>query len=95
MEDNMENVRIYYIKKIDFFKNIMNLTVDNKTYSIDVSTVSSKLTDADQRQKTNFEISPSGYGIHWPEIDEDLSIDGLIGKKNAVERRPSHRHEIV
>ena len=22
---------------------------------------------------------PSGYGIHWPLIDEDLSIDGLLG----------------
>jgi hypothetical protein len=26
----------------------------------------------------NFEISPSGYGIHWPDLDEDLSIDGMI-----------------
>jgi Protein of unknown function (DUF2442) len=26
----------------------------------------------------NFEVSPSGYGIHWPELDEDLSIDGMI-----------------
>jgi hypothetical protein len=25
-----------------------------------------------------FEVSPSGYGIHWPELDEDLSIDGMI-----------------
>jgi len=24
-------------------------------------------------------VSPSGYGIHWPELDEDLSVDGLIG----------------
>ena len=23
-------------------------------------------------------VSPSGYGIHWPELDEDLSIDGMI-----------------
>ena len=33
---------------------------------------------ADQRTKANFELSPSGYGIHWPELDEDLSIDGMI-----------------
>ena len=30
-------------------------------------------------ERNNFEVSPSGYGIHWPLIDEDLSIDGLIG----------------
>ena len=23
-------------------------------------------------------LSPSGYGIHWPELDEDLLIDGLL-----------------
>jgi len=26
-----------------------------------------------------FEISPSGYGIHRPFLDEDISIDGLLG----------------
>ena len=34
-----------------------------------------KATDA-QRQQTV--LSPGGYGIHWPLIDEDLSISGLI-----------------
>jgi hypothetical protein len=33
--------------------------------------------------RENFEISPSGYGIHWPDVDEDLSIDGLIGVTHA------------
>jgi hypothetical protein len=28
--------------------------------------------------KANFQLSPWGYGIHWPEVDEDLSIDGMI-----------------
>lgn len=31
---------------------------------------------ADQRQ--NFEISPSGYGVHWPDLDEDISIKSFI-----------------
>ena len=30
----------------------------------------------DQRQRA--ELSPGGYGIHWPLIDEDLSIGGLV-----------------
>ena len=25
------------------------------------------------------ELSPGGYGIHWPLLDEDLSIGGLVG----------------
>ncbi|MBK6354899.1 MAG: DUF2442 domain-containing protein [Saprospiraceae bacterium] len=28
----------------------------------------------------NFIISPSSYGIHWPIIDEDISIQGLQKK---------------
>ena len=37
-----------------------------------------RLASADERTKMNFEVSPSGYGIHWAELDEDLSIDGMI-----------------
>lgn len=32
---------------------------------------------ADERHKA--ELSPGGYGIHWPSLDEDLSIGGLVG----------------
>ena len=38
---------------------------------------------ASQENKERFEISPAGYGIHWPDVDEDLSIDGLIGTKHS------------
>jgi hypothetical protein len=33
---------------------------------------------ASQSQRQLFEVSPSGYGIHWPEIDEDLAITPLL-----------------
>jgi len=32
---------------------------------------------ADERRQAEF--SPGGYGIHWPSLDEDLSIGGLVG----------------
>jgi len=31
---------------------------------------------ADERRRA--ELSPGGYGIHWPVLDEDLSIGGLV-----------------
>lgn len=37
-----------------------------------------KLSDAAKEQLENYEISPSGYGIHWPDIDEDLSVLGFL-----------------
>ena len=36
-----------------------------------------KINTSDEERNT-YEISPSGYGIHWSLIDEDLSIDGLL-----------------
>lgn len=45
---------------------------------VDLKVVSSKLLDASEGQRNFYWISPSGYGIHWPLIDEDLSIEKLL-----------------
>ena len=29
-------------------------------------------------ERANFQISSAGYGIHWPDLDEDISVEGLI-----------------
>ena len=46
---------------------------------VELSELSPVLQNASDGRKNPFEISPSGYGIHWPLLDEDLSIDGLLG----------------
>jgi hypothetical protein len=28
--------------------------------------------------RDTIEVSPAGYGLHWPLVDEDLSIDGIL-----------------
>ena len=37
------------------------------------------LAAATTEQRCNAELSPGGYGIHWPLLDEDISIGGLVG----------------
>ncbi len=37
-----------------------------------------RLLRATEKQRRNWQISGGGYGIHWPEIDEDLSTEGLL-----------------
>lgn len=37
-----------------------------------------RLANATQKQLQNFVISPGGYGIHWPDIDEDISIKAFL-----------------
>jgi len=37
-----------------------------------------RLLDASPDQRRNWRISGGDYGIHWPDIDEDLSSEGLL-----------------
>ncbi len=66
------------VANVRFEKYYLLLTVDGREHRIDLRQHSKKLALAGERTKMNFEVSPSGYGIHWPELDEDLSIDGMI-----------------
>jgi hypothetical protein len=34
--------------------------------------------DATPEQRRNWQISGAGYAIHWPDVDEDLSTEGLL-----------------
>ncbi|MGB8643611.1 MAG: DUF2442 domain-containing protein [Anaerolineae bacterium] len=36
-------------------------------------------------ERANFEISGAGYGIHWPDLDEDIGIEGLVLGKRSTE----------
>jgi hypothetical protein len=37
-----------------------------------------RLLNATAKERSKFEILGGGAGIHWPEIDEDLSVEGLL-----------------
>jgi hypothetical protein len=68
---------------VRFEGDMMILTIDGQERRFQVSDISPTLQQASERERNIFEISPSGYGIHWPLLDEDLSIDGLLGVVHA------------
>jgi len=70
--------KYHHIRNVRFEKHYLLVKVDGREYQIDLRKHSKMLASADERTKMNFEVSSSGYGIHWPELDEDLSIDGMI-----------------
>lgn len=37
-----------------------------------------RLLHATTAQRSNWETAGGGYGIHWPDLDEDLSTEGLL-----------------
>lgn len=56
-----------------------------------------RLAKATASQRKKFELIGGGEGIHWPDIDEDLSIDGLLvgwhpGSKSTRARRKGSSH---
>jgi hypothetical protein len=70
----------YSIENISFKNTFMWITIDAVSHKIDLNVVSAKLKNADDVQRNLYKISPSGYGIHWSLIDEDLSVEGLLRK---------------
>lgn len=80
-------MKVHDIEKIRFEGNLLIIVVDGMKHEFELSNISKRLTDASEFERQNFEVSPSGYGIHWPLIDEDLSIDGLLGIKHLPARK--------
>ena len=37
-----------------------------------------RLLNATAEQRSGWKVAGAGYGIHWPELDEDLSTEGLL-----------------
>lgn len=48
-----------------------------------------RLLHATTAERAKFELLGGGIGIHWPEVDEDLSVEGLLRGIRA----PTHRSE--
>lgn len=68
----------HQISNLRFDKNQLVLRVDEKEIKIDLAKISLKLLNASEVERSIFKVSPSGYGIHWPLIDEDISVNELL-----------------
>ncbi|MGH9784521.1 MAG: DUF2442 domain-containing protein [Terriglobia bacterium] len=47
-----------------------------------------RLSEATPAQRANFRLIGTGQGIHWPDVDEDLSVEGLLRGTPAPRPRP-------
>ena len=59
--------------------------VDGRVISVPLAW-SWRLSEATPAQRANFRLIGTGQGIHWPEIDEDISVEGMLHGVPA--RRP-------
>jgi len=77
------------IKDIQVTENtITAYLIDGRTISVPL-VWSWRLTEATPEQRANYEIIGDGHGIHWPDVDEDISAEGML--YGAPAPRPKHQ----
>ncbi|MCG3209176.1 MAG: hypothetical protein FOGNACKC_02795 [Anaerolineae bacterium] len=80
---------------------IINVTVTDDTLAVDLEDGRSiaipigwypRLAYGSPAERANFQISGAGYGIHWPDLDEDIGVAGILqGKKSSESQRSFER----
>ena len=73
--------------------NLIVSLMDGRTISVPLAWYP-RLLNATPKQRRNWQIAGGGYGIHWPDIDEDLNTEGLLRGAPAPRRvlkKPSAR----
>lgn len=63
---------------VKFHDNFMFVYLEDGQYvSVPVTTYK-RLREATPEQRAKVEVSPRGMSLHWEELDEDLSVSGLV-----------------
>ena len=63
---------------------------DGRTISVPVDWYP-RLTHATVEERANWRIIGKGHGIHWGDIDEDISVEGLLAGRPSGESQTSFR----
>ena len=75
--------------------------VDGRVISVPLAW-SWRLSEATPKQRANFRLIGSGQGVHWPDVDEDISIEGMLhgvpahrpqSRTAAMDARAVRNHE--
>ena len=65
-------------KAIETTPEALIVVIESGSIAIPWEKCSERLASASQAERDRAELSPSGYGVHWPLIDEDLAIGPLV-----------------
>ncbi len=77
-----------------------NVRITNDTLSVDLTdgrTLSvplawfPRLLHGTKEERNNWRLIGRGHGIHWKDLDEDISIDGLLGGRPSGESQTSFK----
>lgn len=77
---------------------IIDVTVTDDTLTVDLEdgrTISvpigwyPRLALGTPAERSNVVVSGAGYGLHWPELDEDIGVEGMLLGKRSMESQAS------
>ena len=80
--------------------NVVDAQVSEDTLSIELSdgrTISvpldwyPRLTHATEKERTNWRLIGRGHGIHWKDLDEDISVEGILAGNPSGENQASFK----
>jgi len=63
---------------IETSRDALILVLGDRRLRIPWERCSERLASATDLERSTADLSPGGYGIHWPLLDEDLSVPGLV-----------------
>jgi hypothetical protein len=73
------------VKNVHFTEDTLAVDlIDGRTIAVPLAWYP-RLLDATGAQRENWLVIAAGYGLHWPDIDEDLSTAGLLRGAPAAE----------
>jgi hypothetical protein len=82
--------KAYNISDLRFENGYLVLIADSQIIKLKLKEISKKLWKASELELNDFKISPSGYGIHWRLLDEDLSVNGLL----KLYQKKTHKNQL-
>ena len=80
-----------YAENVQITEDTLNVDLsDGRTISVPLNWFP-RLLHATQKQRDNWRLIGRGHGIHWDDIDEDVSVEGLIAGQPSGESQSSFK----
>jgi len=74
-----------FVLDVSFSEEAMVVTLDDgRTISVPLAWYP-RLLHGSREECLNYELIGDGEGIHWPELDEDISVEGLVAGRRSAE----------
>ena len=91
MHTSMIEIEIPAAKNVTVTEDILQVDLsDGRTISVPLAWYP-RLTVASRTERNNWRLIGKGYGIHWEDLDEDISVEGLLAGKPSGESQTSFK----